>query len=102
MLRYEVPIVYSVLMQLLPFSHWPEPPFEVVKAVCEASRDLSLKKAKFFRYLEEYRLTGLYCRRPKRLTPERRSYYQRLREKKLNHYIRKNRLQIDGIGKSKV
>lgn len=94
MLRYEVPVVYDVLMRLLPFSYWPEPPYEVIKAVCAASPDPSLRKSKFLRYLEEYRRTGLYCRRPKRLTPERRVYYQRLRERKLARYIEKHRSRI--------
>lgn len=102
MLRYEVPVVYDVLMKLLPFSFWPEPPFEVVKAVCEASGDPSLKKAKFYRHLEEYRRTGLYCRRPKKLTPERREYYQRIRAKKLALYVKQNRSRIEAARKSEV
>lgn len=102
MLRYEVPVVYDVLMKLLPFSYWPEPPFEVVRTVCAASDDPSLKKQKFFRYLEEYRRTGLYCRRPKELTPERRAYYQRLRQKKLDRYIADNRARISAARKAGI
>ena len=95
MLRYEVPVVYDVLMKLLPFSYWPEPPIAVVEAVCRASKDPSLDKPKFYRYLEEYRRTGLYCRRPKRLTPERRVYYQRIRNKKLARYLASNHARIE-------
>lgn len=102
MLRYEVPVVYDVLMKLLPFSYWPEPPFEVVRTVCAASDDPSLKKQKFYRYLEEYRRTGLYCRRPKELTPERRIYYQRLRQKKLDRYLAANRARISAARKAGI
>lgn len=100
MLRYEVPVVYKVLMQLLPFSRWPEPPIAVVEAVCKASPDPSLKKPKFYRYLEEYRRTGLYCKRPKRLTPQRRVYYQRIRDRKLARYIDRNSNRIIAAGKA--
>lgn len=99
MLRYEVPVVYDVLMQLLPFSYWPEPPIAVVEAVCKASKDPSLRKPKFYRYLEEYRRTGLYCKRPKRLTSQRRVYYQRLRDKKLARYIEQNSRRIEAVQK---
>lgn len=89
-------------MNLLPFSYWPEPPFEVVRAVCEASGDSSLKKPKFYRYLEEYRRTGLYCKRPKLLTPERKEYYRRIREKKLARYMEQHQARIEAARNSGV
>lgn len=87
MLRYEVPIIYHVLRMLAPRQVIFEPPYQVVKAVCDASPDPSLLKPKFRRYLEHYRSHGLYCRRAKRLTPARRAYYEALRRRKIAAYI---------------
>ncbi|MDR0680282.1 MAG: hypothetical protein LBG15_00295 [Dysgonamonadaceae bacterium] len=41
------------------------------------------EKNKFWRYLKKYAACGLYCKRPKRLTPEREKYYERIRIRKM-------------------
>ena len=66
----------------MPNTPFPEPSIELVEVICKASKDPSLNKPKFKRYLHEYAQTGLYCRRPKRLTPNRQSYYSRIRKNK--------------------
>ena len=59
---------------------------QVIRSVAEASKDLC-GKAKFRRYLDEYRRDGVYCRRGKRLTPERKATmkaYAAAREKSIS------------------
>ena len=94
LLKYEAPAVFSIILNLTPRSVFPEPKVELIEQVCRASGDPSLRKPKFFRYLEEYRDMGIYCRRPKRLTPERALYYERLRKKKLECFIKENQATI--------
>lgn len=94
MLRYEVPVIYHVLRMLAPRQVIFEPPWQVVKAVCAASGDPSLRKPKFSRYLEHYRQHGVYCRRAKRLTPARRAYYEALRRRKIAAYIQQHRDEL--------
>lgn len=96
-LKYEVPVVYDIIMDMTPPAVFPEPPLLLVQRVCKASPDPSLKKAKFFRYLDEYAAWGLYCKRPKLLTPERDAYYEKLRKNKLEIYIRENWEKIEQI-----
>lgn len=95
MLKHEIPVVYSILMNTIPASSNLAPSPEVVEMVCKASKDISFKKPKFERYLREYVKTGLYCHRPKRLTPEREVYYRRLRSLKLAAFIQKNQKRIE-------
>jgi hypothetical protein len=45
------------------------------------------------RYLKEYAGRELYCKGPKRLTPEREKYYERKR--KMEEYIGENRERIE-------
>ncbi|MDR2948809.1 MAG: hypothetical protein LBV71_06330, partial [Prevotella sp.] len=59
----------------------------LVRIVCGCCADPSLKKPKFKRYLEEYARDGLACRRPKRMTPERKVYYEAIRKKKMEKYM---------------
>ena len=94
LLKYEAPAVISIILNLTPRAVFPEPKVELIEQVCRASGDPSLRKPKFFRYLEEYRDMGIYCRRPKRLTPERALYYERLRKKKLECFIKENQATI--------
>lgn len=94
LLKYEAPAVYRIIRNLTPRAVFPEPKVDLIERVCRASGDPSLRKPKFYRYLEEYRDMGIYCRRPKRLTPERKLYYERLRKKKLESFIRENRETI--------
>ena len=72
MLRYEMPVVYHLLRRLYHRQQPFEPDWHVIELVAEASKDPSFRKAKFSRYLEDYRRNGVYCRRGKRLTPGRK------------------------------
>lgn len=90
MLRYEMPVVYYLLRRLSPPAPLFEPEWQLVDSVCRASKDSSYNKPKFRRYLEEYARDGVYCKRGKRLTPERLAYYEPIRRKKLAVFIRKN------------
>lgn len=87
MLRYETPVAYDLVMRLSPPSRRQCPYPELVEAVCAASPDPAFRKPKFRRYMDEYARDGVYCRRGKRLTPERARYYERLRERRLEEYI---------------
>lgn len=94
MIRQEAPVVFKIIMNLTPKIAFPEPSCELISIVCRASRDPSFKKAKFRRYLAEYRTTGLYCKRGKKLTPKRKVYYEAIRKKKMESFIRKNRKKL--------
>lgn len=95
MLKYEVPLVYDILMEASTPCLFTAPPVRLVKAVCGASDDASLRKPKFQRYLADYESNGLCCKRAKILTPERKVYYDSIRKKKMAAYIRKNKKRID-------
>lgn len=95
MLRYEVPAVYDLIVRLSPPSRRQCPYPTLVEAVCAASTDPALRKPKFRRYMDEYIRDGVYCRRGKRLTPERARYYERLRERRLEEYILKHWDEIE-------
>ena len=94
MLKYEVPIVYDIIMSMMLHFPCPDPPYLLIKIVCDASSDPSLKKPRFFRYMEEYLQMGLHCKRGKKLTPKRKAYYESIRKVKLEKYIRDNNGEI--------
>ena len=91
MLRYEMPVVYHLIRQLCGKQSPFEPDWRVIDSVARASRDVSYKKAKFRRYLDEYREKGCYCLRGKTLTPKRKEYYDSVRKHKTEEFIRMNR-----------
>jgi hypothetical protein len=101
-LKYEVPVVYDIIMNLTPPEAFKEPPLLLVKTVCKGSSDSSLKKAKFFRYLEEYAFVGLYCKRARKMTAKREAYYKGIQRKKTAKFIRQNRERIEGLRKNPV
>jgi hypothetical protein len=84
-------------MKMTPPDALPEPPLLLVRIVCRASSDPSLKKARFRRYMEEYAECGLCCKRGKHLTEERKTYYEGIRKKKLEKFIRENKGRIEGL-----
>lgn len=94
MLRYEMPVVYHLLRRLCASQQPFEPDWRVIASVAEASKDPSFKKAKFHRYLDDYRRNGVYCRRGKRLTPGRKAYYEDIRRRKTEEYIHRNRRRL--------
>lgn len=95
MLRYEMPVVYHLLKKLCYGQQPFEPDWRVIDAVARASKDASYHKPKFRRYLEEYSRKGLCCRRGKRLTPERKAYYEGIRRRKVAEFIRVNRMRLE-------
>lgn len=97
MLRYEMPVVYHLLKQLCAAQEPFEPDWRVVESVARLSNDASYCKPKFRRYLEKYRCEGLYCRRGKRLTPERKAYYASIRRRKVAAFIRQNRQRLQTL-----
>ena len=97
MIKHKAPVVFNIIMNLTPNSVSPAPSCELIKIVCKASRDSSFKKAKFHRYLSEYESTGLYCKRGKRLISKRKLYYETIRKRKMEQYIRKNKKRIKVI-----
>jgi hypothetical protein len=99
MLKHETPVVYTILMNTLARTSCQEPPVELIEVVCRASQDISFKKPKFQRYLKEYARCGLYCHRPKCMTPEREIYYAHIRKVKKDKFIYRNRKQIEQIKK---
>lgn len=93
-LKYEVPIVYKLIMKQTPKGAFPAPDIKIIKTICAASKDPSLSKNKFPVYLKEYEKKGLYCHVGKLLTPKRKRFYAALEKKKLAAYIRANKKKI--------
>ena len=94
MLRYEMPIVYGILKQLCGVQTPFEPEWWVIDSVAKASKDVSYKKPKFQRYLNEYKEKGCYCLRGKVMTPKRQKYYDSVQRHKTQEYIRKNHMTL--------
>lgn len=95
MLKHEIPALYEVIMRMSKDVPYPEPKIHLIEIACNASDDPSLKKPKFHRYLERYRKEGIYCKRPKVLTAERAEFYEKLYQKKLNKFVRRNRSEVE-------
>lgn len=95
MLKYESPVVFDLIIALLPQNRKKFPHWTLISVVCSASRDPSFDKPKFSAYFEEYVRCGVYCKRGKRLTPKRERYYERIRSNKLQQFIRRNREEIE-------
>lgn len=95
MLKYESPVVFDLIIGLSPPSRKTRPHPALVSAVCSASQDPAFDKPKFRVYLDEYIRYGVYCKRGKKLTPEREKYYERVRRNKLQEYIRRHREEIE-------
>lgn len=96
-LKYEVPEVFQLIMQSLPPGRHRAPPLPLIRIVCAASQDPSLRKPKFRRYLELYERDGLYCRRATVMTPEKKPFYDEMRRRKLEKFIGRNRKLIAAI-----
>lgn len=97
MLKYEMPVLYDIIIDPFSTNPFPEPEADYIEMICKASKDPSCKKQKFSRYMEEYRREGIYCKRGKKLTPERKAYYEIIRQNKLDAYIRKNKQKINRL-----
>jgi len=95
MLKHEVPVVYDIIMNMTPKAIFQEPPAILIKLICDNSDDTSFKKAKFLRYLHKYEVEGLYCKRGRKLTPRKKAYYEGIRQKKLDRYIKLNKENLD-------
>ena len=95
MLKYEVPVVYGLIMNMSREGVFPIPPLFLINIICKGSQDPSLLKPKFQRYLNEYAEHGIYCRRPKRMTKKRKAYYESIRKKKMQKYIDENKRKIE-------
>ena len=95
MLKYEVPIIYDLIMKMSPKGQFPEPRILIIESICKASNDISLRKPKFFRYLEEYKRKGIYCGRAQIITPKRAKYYELIRERKRDKFVEENHSLIE-------
>jgi len=87
MLKYETPLEFELIMQATKKAVFKKPDINLIEAVCSASDDISFNKAKFKKYLQEYRDHGIHCDRPKVITPERERYYELLRRNKTKAYM---------------
>jgi hypothetical protein len=97
MLKYETPAVFDLIVELSPAYRKKAPHPKLIAAVCSASDDPAFDKPKFRTYLEEYSRDGLYCKRGKKLTPERELYYDGLRRRKFEKYVERHREEIEII-----
>lgn len=97
MLKYEAPHIYDIILKMTQPNVYIEPPYLLIKLICENANDRSFNKPKFYRYMEEYRNNGLYCKRPKIITPEREKYYKSIYKKKLEKYILINREKVERL-----
>lgn len=95
LLKYEMPVVYDIVMDKCKSQLFPHPSPQVIEFVSRASKDPTYKKPKFRRCMDEYIATGICCKRPKILTPKLRVYYQSIRKKKMDEFIARNRRKIE-------
>lgn len=100
MLKYETPLEYSLIMEGTPRCRFSEPSYDLIKTICETSGDMSFNKKKFKTYLEEYKEQGIYCDRPKKLTPEREAYYNKLKLNKIKTYTSGQKKHLKAIFQS--
>lgn len=89
-----MPVVYDIIMDKYKDHRLQHPLPEVIELVSRASKDPTYKKPKFRRCMDEYIANGLYCRRPRKLTPELAAYYETIRKKKMEDYIAGNRKKL--------
>lgn len=98
MLKHETPLIYGLIMQSVPeTTPFPQPSIELIETITKSSRDPSFHKAKYKRYLEEYREHGIFVGRAKKLTPKLALYYSSIRKKKLEEFKKCNRLLINKL-----
>lgn len=95
LLKYEMPVVYDIVMDRYKDMPFPQPQAEVIELICKASKDISYQKPKFRRCMDEYIAWGIYCRRAKVLTEGRKNYYESIRKKKMEAFIARNRQRIE-------
>lgn len=101
-LKYEVPEVFCLIMHSLPPGRYRVPPLPLVRIVCAASKDPSLRKPKFRRYMALYERDGLYCRRATVMTPEKKPFYDEMYRRKLEKFIGRNRKLLSAIRRQMV
>ncbi len=94
LLKYEMPVVYGIVMESCKDRTFPHPSPQVIELVSRASKDPTYRKPKFRRCMDEYIATGICCKRAKVLTPELKAYYESIREKKMEAFIAKNQKKI--------
>lgn len=90
MLKYETPVEYDLIIEHTQGGEKGEPTVAIIETIASASTDPSFKKEKFKRYLDLYKAKGLYIGRAKKMTDERKVYYEKIRKTKLKMYIKAN------------
>ena len=83
-MKYGAPLTYHLMMKMsnTTNNYFYAPDIQTILIYAKASKDDVFKKPKFFRYLNEYDETGLYCGRPKIMNKERDVYYTRIMKNK--------------------
>lgn len=94
LLKYEMPVVYDIVMEQCKNQPFPHPSPQVIELVSRASKDPTYRKPKFRRCMDEYIATGICCKRAKILTPNLKVYYESIRKKKMEAFIAGNRKKI--------
>ena len=86
-LKYEAPIEYELIMSSTPKGTFPEPTIKIIEAITLASPNPVFQKNKFYRYMDEYKTNKLCTSKPKRMTPVKKEYYERLQRNQMRRYI---------------
>lgn len=94
LLKYEMPVVYGIVMEKYKDIPFPQPGADVIELLCKASKDPTYKKPKFRRCMNEYIERGICCTRAKVLTPNMEAYYESIRKKKMEAFIARNQKKI--------
>lgn len=100
MLKYETPLEYSLILAGTKKAIFIQPDWHLIESICGASGDISFSKAKFKTYLDEYKEYGIYCNRPKKITPERLTYYNKLKLNKVKSFTKGQKVNLKAIFKS--
>lgn len=80
LLKLEAPTEFDLIVTLGGSS---APSADLIEQLSYASLNPLFRKAKFRKGLIEYRKTGLYCGKPRQITPQIESYYIKLRKNQL-------------------
>ena len=89
-LKYEAPIEYELIMRSTPLSPHPKPSIHLIETIAIASHNPVFEKNKYFKYLQLYKETGLNVE-PKKLTPKRQEYYEKLMANRVRRYIKEQK-----------
>ena len=88
---------YWLIMKSIPMGEKGVPPAELIEFVGNASLDISFRKPKFKRYLEEYKEKGVFVSYSIQMTQRKARYYEKVNMLKNQAYIKQVKRESTGL-----